>query len=683
MVKRTNPKKAKGSTPTKKKEGPTPPATSRLAKIFSAFVAFLILLVAIGVEHQRRQQVEEDVSVLPKNSTKAPLPRIPDNPERWNKPDRNIAFFLSHACKIAYCHPDLRAVKRSFRATREIPPGETLFEVPRSMQIWDLDALRDPFIRDHLFEAVHPQSGNVPGSEAYLAAYLALLLDKRQDNMEIASMAYLDILPKLPVRPPDGRQPNRTVLRDHPILLDANRIKGLLGRSQSLTTLQAYRNMVISEYEAFTNASPEFAEKITQKYYFEARLIVLTRAINVGPPDPADVLHDFNVFDANENKKADEWLQDELEAYRDLLDIDLKKNGCMALVPLADLFNHHPNNNVDWEYQQHHEDSIELPLKKGTFVVRSANRPIEQYNEPMASYGTLSDAHLYSRYGFINGDGSGHTQISLAYHHDILKLNMSSQYDYLPRYGLTTQFRQMLEEPMTRYIRFDDGYERCVPPPPHKWAELKKLKWQHLMKIANDMPRWTVWIPPRMPDSVPAVDITKPIYMYPPQYMNSSIVENNEVLEPIRQTCRLMSLINSDYDGKAEEVLRANLENETFVVEKGNDALEFRSLLCMARWTGTGKVAMEQTGKIQDEFERIKLLNRRDFASLEYHAYHLRFAEMQALQAITGLIFTKVTERWNNKKKNPPVEYIMRDHQCPESTIEYIYKKPDSEYSEV
>ena len=37
------------------------------------------------------------------------------------------------------------------------------------MQIWDLDALRDPWIKLHLFGASHRSSGNLVGSEAFLA----------------------------------------------------------------------------------------------------------------------------------------------------------------------------------------------------------------------------------------------------------------------------------------------------------------------------------------------------------------------------------------------------------------------------------------------------------------------------------------------------------------------------------
>ena len=54
------------------------------------------------------------------------------------------------------------------------------------------------------------------------------------------------------------------------------------------------------------------------------------------------------------------------------------------------------------------------------------------FHRNQASYGFMADAHLYARYGFVNGDGSGPIQLSLAFHHEMMKLNISNQYDYIP-----------------------------------------------------------------------------------------------------------------------------------------------------------------------------------------------------------------------------------------------------------
>jgi hypothetical protein len=175
------------------------------------------------------------------------------------------------------------------------------------------------------------------------------------------------------------------------------------------------------------------------------------------------------------------------------------------LVPIADLFNHHPNNNVEFQFQRNATSS--------SFVVTTDHRPIEEGYEAMMSYGIMADTHLFGRYGFVNGDGSGHTQIGISFHHDILRLNSSSQYDYLPSSGTTLKHKALQEKNVANYISFDDGYEECIPGPAShpEQAELKLLKLHHLIKIANDYDKWMVLLPPRVPESMPSTDIATQI----------------------------------------------------------------------------------------------------------------------------------------------------------------------------
>jgi hypothetical protein len=175
------------------------------------------------------------------------------------------------------------------------------------------------------------------------------------------------------------------------------------------------------------------------------------------------------------------------------------------LVPIADLFNHHPNNNVEFQFQRNATSS--------SFVVTTDHRPIEEGYEAMMSYGIMADTHLFGRYGFVNGDGSGHTQIGISLHHGILRLNSSSQYDYLPSSGTTLKHKALQEKNVANYISFDDGYEECIPGPAShpEQAELKLLKLHHLIKIANDYDKWMVLLPPRVPESMPSTDIATQI----------------------------------------------------------------------------------------------------------------------------------------------------------------------------
>jgi hypothetical protein len=189
MSSTNNPKRMKSQKKKEKKELPKmPSATSILTtRILPLLFAFLVAIAAIVLPGGRKETKKE----AERNGV--PIPK-------WDPPDPRIAYFLGQGCRVAKCHDALQAVHRSFRAKRPIPAGETLFEVPRSMQIWDLDALRDPFVREHLFRASHKHSGNPVGAEAFLAAFLALEINRsKKDHRGIdpLRLAYFDMLPTL------------------------------------------------------------------------------------------------------------------------------------------------------------------------------------------------------------------------------------------------------------------------------------------------------------------------------------------------------------------------------------------------------------------------------------------------------------------------------------------------------
>jgi hypothetical protein len=585
-----------------------------------------------------------------------------DEQQRWPPPDPRIEALVSQLCQEIACHDSLRVVNRTFRATEYIPVGETLFEIPRKMQIWDLDAYRDPFVRKHLFKASHKVSGNRLGSEAFLAAFLALEIKRTEQypsSFDPFRLTYFQSLPSY-----------EEYLAHHPILQDTLLMREILGRSVAHSVVQAYRNMVNSEFEAFASVSSEFQGLISKEEYLRARLNVMTRVIKVGIPGPEEVMP--GTFIGNEFENED-LLQDELVSYQDLIGVNLTA-GSLALIPLADLFNHHPSSNVQFKYQRRQ------PNKTGrSFVVTSAHRAIEANTEPMASYGSMSDSHLYSRYGFVNGDGSGPTQISLAFHHDILKLNISSQYDYLPDTGTTPKFRSHQRRGLAKYLSYDDGYSECIAGPvTHpEGAELKLLKLEHLMRIANDYGRWNVLMPPRSPFSMPGRSTDLPITMVTPQfYTNYTHLPDD--LDNLQETCRFMSLINADFNGNAVQVLRDNLGNPDFFIGPDvSDSLEFRSFLCLSRWFGTTVVTMELQGSLASEGQRISRLNHNEFGSRNWTAYHVRFGEMQALKAAATLIFARVSESWEDKKVDPETEYTMKDESCPDDNMKFLFREEE------
>jgi len=444
------------------------------------------------------------------------------------------------------------------------------------------------------------------------------------------------------------------------------------------SVLQGYRNMVKSEYDGFVAASSEFSNTISNVEYIRARLAVMTRVLNVGVPGPEEVMPAFFVGDEFRNE---DLFMDELYSYYDLINVNLTEaggRGCIAMVPIADLFNHHPKNNVDLQYKKMQTHPQTHQKTGRSFVVSSANREIEPYSEPMASYGFMADAHLYARYGFVNGDGSGPTLLGMAFHHELMKLNISNQYDYIPHTGTTSKFYSLQKRGVSKYLQFDDGYPECNSGPsthPEE-AELKRLKLQHLIDVANEYERWNMLIEPRDSNSLPARSTDIPITTEVPQFVkNSGRVQG---LEFLRETCRLMTLINDDYDGKAIQVLKSNLGNKDFRIGPHvSDALEFRSLMCISRWFGTRAMTMGLQGKFDAEFRKVSRMNRDEFGSNRWAAHHVRFGEMQGLQVASGLIFARVTQKWESKKVDPEPEYKMRDLACPEEHLHYLFRDED------
>mmetsp|Transcript_5075 Transcript_5075/g.12114 ORF Transcript_5075/g.12114 Transcript_5075/m.12114 type:complete len:717 (-) Transcript_5075:2805-4955(-) len=631
----------------------------------------------IKEQEQKRSFAADVTDVEPKSSK----PKINDKPETftvdekqfWDPPDPKIEALVSQACQeLAYCHESLKVVGRSLRASAPIEAGTKLFEIPRSMQIWDLDAYRDPFVRKHLFKASHKISGNRMGTEAFLAAFLALEIKKAEtnpSNFDPLRLTYLRSLPTL-----------QDFEEYHPILIDKEVMSNTLGpRSMVHSVVQGYRNMVKSEYDGFVAASSEFLNMVSKEEYIRARLAVLTRKLNVGVPGPEEVMPAFFVGDEFRNE---DLFLDELYSYFDLIKVNLTEaggQGCIAMVPIADLFNHHPNNNVALDYKKMQAHPETLQKMGRSFVVSSIGRTIEPYSEPMASYGFIADAHLYARYGFVNGDGSGPTQLSLAFHHEMMKLNISNQYDYIPDTGATQKFQNYQKRGVAKYLQFDDGYPECNSGPsthPEE-AELKRLKLIHLLDIANEYDRWNVLIEPRNMKTSPARSIDVPITTAVPQFTKNLTLLDG--LDTLRETCRMISLINDDFDGKALQVLKSNIGNKNFRIGPSvSDALEFRSLMCLSRWFGTRALTMELQGKFDSEYRKLSKLNREEFGSKNWTAFHVRFGEMQALQAVSGLLFERVSQSWENKKVNPEPEYRMKDAACPEQHLHYLFRDEKS-----
>ena len=572
----------------------------------------------------------------------------------WNWLDGNavdplVQNFLDLTCRHSdvFCHTGLTASRRTQKATRSIETGATVLEIPRRFQIWDLDALRSSFVRDQLLRArIHLEEQHENGiplpSAAFLAAHISLLQVSNVTDIDPLLAYYLkNVLPAY-----------EDYLDFHPILWQGEYIADVLGMyTLSYIHVMAFRRLLGDEYAAFSAASPMFAERVSREAYLAARLNVMTRSFGTGE---LDQFH-------HEAMSSIPWVE-ELDYYRQTAGVDLD-HGSHAMVPILDVYDHHAKPNVDFSYDVH----------KRAFVVSAVTKIAAGY-EIMDSYGKRTDSDLFARYGFVNGDGSGWTQASLALWHtvDVQPENVVQSNRLLPNEVMR----------VLRYLQYDDGYENCITPTSHNqedfetaaW-EFKKLKLEYLLSIATVESRWVFRMSPRDKLSTPSVSSDHPITLEPPPPfdMRSLQFDGNAVFG----TCRLLVLTHVDYGGNnATAMLRqALLEKSTesttkkkaqFVLPPTQDGLEYRTQLCIARMAST---ALNRFGvSVEDQRALVSRLNREAFGSHNWTAAHLRLGEMQSLEMLKQVAFTGLHRLFGpdalSLKSTDPA-YSMRDKPCP------------------
>lgn len=511
-------------------------------------------------------------------------------------------FMTSLVCrhKSGFCHGSLEPVRRTHQARKDIPGGEKLLVIPRELQIWDLDAFRDPYIHT-LLGATHPGTLNPIHSLAYLSVYLLrrfVLKPKKNDPL----LPYYKILPSY-----------ADLQEDFPVLWDAERLtKFLETHTASFATVRAFQDMLRSEYEGFAEFSTTFAQEVSETDYKRMRVLVLSRSFGTGPPGPEESLPDKD-------------LAEELQEYQEATGNDLSE-GCGAMVPVLDMYNHHPKHNVEYEYSK----------TERAFVVKAAEGGIPANHEIYDNYGKYSDSHLLARYGFQNGDGSGYTQVSLASLHRLLDVGLK-EFSYVPYDEETKQnLVKGQKYVLGRYLQFDEGYSYCIESStktPMAWT-LKTLKLQHLLRIANSPERWLVNLKPRNDTSVPAPSSDQPITSKAPTYDFEQLqIQAGKMLE----LCRLIALTWEDFEGEAVKVLREALEtspDDAIVVEKQTDGLEYRAVMCIHRLTA---LSLHRSGSpdLVEEGKYLERLTGRAFASPRWNAKHVRYGELQGLELVS------------------------------------------------
>mmetsp|Transcript_9147 Transcript_9147/g.17771 ORF Transcript_9147/g.17771 Transcript_9147/m.17771 type:complete len:698 (+) Transcript_9147:161-2254(+) len=608
--------------------------------------------------------------------------------------DSSFGDFLKTACdengdtnnsNKAYCgNGKVEAIRRTLQAsaagTRPIRRGDTLVEIPREFHIWEVDALRSNFVQtENLLKARHELTENPLAGGAFLAAYLAherkRLVDKEKEaeddkhDVEIARNTSVE-KDKLRASYFHSLPSWEELKAHHPLLESRSDLQSMLGHhSWNFAVVVMYQEMIASEYKALATASPKgFGELITVKEYQTARIHVLSRSFNPGS-------------DACSTEVAAIFSPEDLERLQSTWGIrssnKIFDDGCHAMVPILDMLNSHPRPNVVYKYHS----------EKQAFVI-SANAKISPQWELMDSYGKYSDAHLFAKFGFVNGDGSGHTQASIALFHRPLDMQLSQEFTLIPdkvTYGVDDEniehlsMMQKIPEfqrsDLKRYLMFDDGYDDCVQKDLHQEAfRLKQLKWMHLAKIANDPKSWVATLQPRATRSRPRESSDLLISEAPPQIDPRKLRVD---LTHLMDTCRLIQLITDDYEGNAIQILEDNLGNNTFVVTTGSKALEYRSLMCLARIAGTALMQYTPVN-LNTEFENVLQLNKENaFGNSTWTAAQLRLGEIQSLHALSGtaMAYSRELSKTFEKEEMAAVAYKMRETSCPREYTDILDEK--------
>jgi len=245
--------------------------------------------------------------------------------------DSSLRSLVHLACQNSSCKKDMLHVEdRTLFSGRRLEKNWKLLEIPRDMQIWTLDAFRDQFVKTNLIGARHSKTNEFLVEQAFLAAYLAMLVKRNvatqnpfsDDRNHTTSSIYLENLPTY-----------EDYKSHHPVTFGLKELDSLYGAHTHTYFLVSKRKEEIeSEYKTFARVSSEFGNFVSYQDYVAARLNVQARAFEAGP-----------LSDQDAPLKELEW-------YKKNFGIDIREK-VTAMVPILDAFNsHHKERNVHYKY---------------------------------------------------------------------------------------------------------------------------------------------------------------------------------------------------------------------------------------------------------------------------------------------------------------------------------------------
>jgi len=619
-------------------------------------------------------------------------------------------FYSRIAILQQWCRITLNKLIFSTTNNIAIPEGELVMRLPRPLQIWDLDALRDEFIQTEFLglskendskdkaPVTHRETGNPLDSGAYLAVHLIRLIhglrggqcndsESKKECKQPSDNAWADVrqyeqrlnllepyLSILPARHNDNTATPASITtnpHDHPLTWPKSTLESLFPKyTHTYDLIVHYRRMIQSEYDALGQASKVFAQNVEFSEYLNMRVNVISRAFGVSASE-----NDSGAEWNKPEEAANESLFDEMKSYETsnfgtYLNNSHESSDTVfrlrSMSPLLDMYNSHPNPNVQWRYNQ----------KTSSYDI-SASNSISPGDAIIVSYGKYTEGHLFAKFGYVNGDGSSPTEANVAVFHRLFDdVGLGRQYSLLPFHTSdsvsspkdestvleqTKQVIDMQSKELIRYLIFDDGYKECIRVSDNEQynqhEELKLLKLRHLIRIANQRENWVVRLPAKFPDTKPLQRLSE----RPEIGIETSKVGVNA--NRMLSTCRLLSLTIDDIGRDAVGYLRDGLSSNKFEVEKDGPALEYRAMMCVARMCG---VAMSRYGAYLTPEGRQE---PREFGSREWNAWYVRDGEMRVLGILRQTLLTGANKlKRQHNLENDAAMTVRENGACP---IEY------------
>ncbi|OEU10406.1 hypothetical protein FRACYDRAFT_247483 [Fragilariopsis cylindrus CCMP1102] len=462
-----------------------------------------------------------------------------------------------------------------------IKAGMRLLEIPSTVQITTIDALRDIRVLNLIKQ--NPRHNNTTmlskqalPPKAYLAVYIAFELDRVNDNRNDNSNIKLSKLVS-----PEKERLHRAYLKHLPTYQDFVSFHPILALSKSTTTtntvsltehlVKKWFQHFLSEYTALYEASSSssdtstsgtttssaslFANHIAWEDYITARLIVNTRGFASSGPIPDHVISDeelelYRPY-INDIPYGRSPISSSTTSYngRTLFYENLRNSSMLksCMVPLLDSFDHHSNPNVGWQSLERHQQSTAAGDGSASFVAYASKDII--HTQPGGtklydSYGsTLSDSWIYAQYGFVNKERSTGRRVAtlLAPYHQLHEVDFFiTEDDYADR--STSQL-------LHKYLAFEDGYESCTNSSEnddghqqqqqyHLRIKFQQMKFNALKTISNSMKSWFASVPTTTTTATNMEDAITP------EYLDDGIAD-------VLSLCRMLATTHRDYNGHA------------------------------------------------------------------------------------------------------------------------------------